>query len=132
MANTRRFSLRQLSLHALLLAAALALGGARCANEAPSPSLPAVDVAHPVAREVVEWDEYSGRVEAVERVDVRARVSGYIESIRFVDGQIVEPGDLLFVIDPRPFRAALARAEAELASARASLVAAAHDGRRGG
>jgi RND family efflux transporter MFP subunit len=125
-----RFPSRQLALRALLLAAALALGGARCAPDAPEAKPPAVDVAHPVVREIVEWDEYSGRVEAVERVEVRARVSGYIESIRFVDGQIVEPGDLLFVIDPRPYRAALSRAEAELASARASLALAENDARR--
>ncbi len=114
----------------LWLALALALAGARCAPEVPAVGPIEVDVAHPLVREIVEWDEYSGRLEAVERVDVRARVSGYIESVRFVDGQIVEQGDLLFVIDPRPYRASLSRAEAELASAHASLALAKNDAAR--
>ena len=101
-----------------------------CTREAPAPPETAVDVATPVVREIVEWDEYSGRLQAVERVEVRARVSGYIESIPFVDGQIVEPGQLLFVIDPRPYRAAFARAEAELARARADLALAKSNARR--
>lgn len=75
---------------------------------------PAVTVAHPVVREITEWDEYSGRFQAVETVEVRSRVSGYLDSIHFVDGQIVEQGDLLFVIDPRPFEVALEQTEAEL------------------
>jgi RND family efflux transporter MFP subunit len=110
-----------------LLAVGLPLG---CAPEATAPPPPSVEVAHPVVREIVEWDEYSGRLQAVERVEVRARVSGYIESVPFLDGQIVEPGDLLFVIDPRPYRAALARAEADLSSAIARRALAGSDARR--
>jgi RND family efflux transporter MFP subunit len=94
------------------------------------PPPPAVEVAHPVVREIVEWDEYSGRLEAVERVEVRARVSGYVESVHFADGQIVESGALLFVIDPRPYQAAVSRAEAEVASAKARLALAERDSRR--
>ena len=75
---------------------------------------PAVTVAHPLVREITEWDEYTGRFQAVETVEVRSRVSGYLDSVHFQDGQIVEAGDLLFVIDPRPFEVALDQAEAEL------------------
>ncbi len=81
----------------------------------------AVDVAQPLVRTVREWDEYTGRFEAVERVEMRARVSGYVKSVDFKDGAIVEKGDLLFVIDPRPFEATLQAAEARLAIARARL-----------
>ena len=105
----------------LLLASALALGGARCANEAPAPAAPAVEVAQPLVRAVVDWDDYTARIDAVDRVEVRARVSGYLESVNFTDGEIVEQGALLFVIDPRPYRAAMERAEAELRGAAARL-----------
>src|SRR5262245_54612476 len=83
-----RMSSPRRALAGALLAAALALGGARCSDETPEAPPPAVEVAHPVVREVVEWDEYSGRIEATERVDVRSRVSGYIDSVEFTDGQI--------------------------------------------
>jgi len=91
-------------------------------NEGPvAPPPPKVTVSQPVVREVIEWDEYTGRLEAVESVEVRARVSGYLESIHFQDGQIVKKGDLLFVIDPRPYQAELDQAEAELELAKARL-----------
>jgi RND family efflux transporter MFP subunit len=81
-------------------------------------------VATLVEREVVEWDEYTARLEAVELVEVRARVSGYLDAVRFQEGAMVAAGDLLFVIDPRPYQAALRRAKAELglAEARAELA----------
>lgn len=82
---------------------------------------PPVTVSTPVVREITEWDEYTGRFVAVDSVEVRARVSGYLESVNFEDGQIVNQGDLLFVIDPRPFRIALERAEAELVQAETRL-----------
>jgi RND family efflux transporter MFP subunit len=66
---------------------------------------------------VLEWDEFTGRLEAVESVEIRPRVTGYIESVNFTEGSIVRKGDLLFVIDPRPYRAELSKAEAELARA---------------
>lgn len=78
----------------------------------PPPPLPQVTVSQPVAREVVEWDEYTGRLEAVESVEVRARVNGYLQSIHFTDGAIVQKGALLFVIDPRPYQEELNRATA--------------------
>lgn len=81
----------------------------------------AVDVAAPILRTVREWDQYTGRFEAVDRVEVRARVSGYIEEVHFRDGQFVEEGDLLYTIDPRPFEAALARADANVARAESQL-----------
>jgi multidrug efflux pump subunit AcrA (membrane-fusion protein) len=70
----------------------------------PPPPLPKVTVSQPVARHVVESDTYTGRLEAVESVDVRARVNGYLQSVNFTDGAIVKKGALLFVIDPRPYQ----------------------------
>ena len=88
-------------------------------QQAPPP--PKVTVSKPLVREVVEWDEYVGRLEATDSVEVRARVSGYLESIHFDEGEIVDKGQLLFVIDPRPYRAALNRAEGNLEQSRARL-----------
>ena len=65
--------------------------------------LPIVTTSKPVLSDVIEWDEYTGRFEAVASVEIRARVSGYVDQIAFTDGQSVKKGDLLFVIDPRPF-----------------------------
>ena len=75
---------------------------------------PKVIVSHPVVKDIVEWDEYTGRFEAVERVDISARISGYLDEIRFTDGDIVQKGDILFVIDQRPLKIALDRAQAQL------------------
>src|SRR5918992_5166048 len=86
-----------------------------------SPPPPKVTVSQPAARDVVEWNEYTGRLEAVESVEVRAYVNGYLQSIHFKDGSVVKKGDLLFVIDPKPYEAALERAKAELALANARL-----------
>ncbi len=83
---------------------------------------PVVTVAQPLARHVVEWDEYTGRFEASERVDVRARVSGYVDRVQFGDGTDVKQGDLLFTIDQRPFQIALTSAEADLSRAQAQVV----------
>lgn len=77
------------------------------------PPPPKVTVAHPQMGTVTNWDEYPGHLEAVESVEIRPRVSGYIESIHFEDGAEVNAGALLFVIDPKPFRAELERAQAE-------------------
>ncbi len=86
-----------------------------------APPPPKVTVGQPVVRELIEWDEYIGRLEAVDSVEVRARVSGYLQSVHFKEGAIVKKGDLLFVIDPRPYQAELDRAEAELKLAKARL-----------
>ncbi len=80
-------------------------------------ALPEVPVIAPERRSLVEYDEYTGRFEAIRRVEVRARVSGYLDRVAFQEGQLVEEGDLLFVIDQRPFRIALDAARAGLAEA---------------
>jgi RND family efflux transporter MFP subunit len=101
----------------LALFAALAAGGCKPQEQPPSVPAPPVTVATPIRKEVVEWDEYTGRTEAVESVDVRPRVSGYIDQISFKDGQLVKPGDVLFVIDPRPYQDVLDQDKANLQSA---------------
>ena len=88
---------------------------------AAAPPPPTVTVAKPIIRELIESKDFTGQFEAVESVDVRARVSGYLESINFTDGQIVKKGDLLFVIEPKPFELALESAKATLAQANANL-----------
>ncbi len=88
-------------------------------SEAPQPL--AVEIANPLFEEITEWDEYTGRFEASNRVEVRARVSGYVESVNFKDGQNVEKGDILFIIDQRPFKIALNQAKASYNQAYASL-----------
>ena len=82
---------------------------------------PEVDVANPMKATVTSWDEYSGRFEAVSEVEIRARVSGYIESVNFEDGQEVQKGDVLFVVDQRPFKIALDSAQARFDLAKKEL-----------
>src|SRR6266581_9428250 len=86
-----------------------------------APPPPKVTVSQPSMRDVTEWEEYTGRLEAVESVEVRARVNGYLQSIHFKNGATVKQGDLLFVIDPRPYQAELERAKADFALANAKL-----------
>lgn len=90
-------------------------------QQQPAPPPPAVTVSPPLKRAVVEWDEYTGQYAAIDDVEIRARVSGYLQSTHFEEGQMVQEGDLLFVIDPRPFEAALAQARAQLAEAQARV-----------
>ena len=90
-------------------------GGEAQAN--PAPSAPAVEVAAAVGQTITEWDEFSGRIEAVDRVEIRPRVSGTIDTVHFREGSIVKKGDPLFTIDPRPYAAEVARAEAALNAA---------------
>jgi RND family efflux transporter MFP subunit len=97
---------------------ALTLGLSAC--DKPAPEVippPSVTVAEPLTKSITEWDEYTGRFEAMQSIDLRARVSGYLTKIAFKDGQIVKAGDLLFVIDPRPYELALEEAKATLARA---------------
>lgn len=82
-----------------------------------TPPPPTVTVSAPLEEAVTQYDEFTGRFRAVERVEVRARVDGYLEEIKFQDGQLVEKGEVLFVIDQRPYRIALEQARAELESA---------------
>lgn len=86
-----------------------------------APMPPAVTVAAPLHQRLTEWDEFTGRFEATAAVEVRARVSGYLQAINFVDGAIVKKGDVLFVIDPRPYQAAVDRARSDLDAANAKL-----------
>lgn len=96
---------------------------AACSKEAPPPDpAPTVLVASPIVREVTDWDDYAGRFEAVDSVEVRPRVSGLLQSVHFRDGDNVKKGQLLFVIDPRPFEARLAQSRAQLTRAQAAQV----------
>jgi RND family efflux transporter MFP subunit len=107
----------------LLTVAALITG---CGEQKPAagggaPPPPSVTVAEPVKRTVFDYDEYVGRFVAIDSVEIRARVSGYLDSVHFTDGQMVKQGDLLFTIDKRPFENALAQARANLALAQSNL-----------
>jgi membrane fusion protein, multidrug efflux system len=105
-----------------VVGASLLTVGCRVAHTAPAVPLPTVTVAEVEERKIAEWDEFIGRFEAVESVEIRPRVSGTIEHVAFQEGKEVRKGDLLFQIDPRPYRADLARAEAELAQAGSTAV----------
>jgi len=82
------------------------------------PPPPEVSVAEVIQRNIAQWDEFTGHVEASETVEIRPRVSGYIESVEYIDGHEVKKGQVLFIIDQRPYQADLERAEAELARAK--------------
>ena len=107
---------------ALVVLLALALSGcSEKPQQAAAPAAPPVTVAQPTKRTVTDWDEFTGRFEAVEEVQVRARVGGYVNSVEFRDGAMVKTGDLLYVIDPRPFEAVATQADGQLADARAKV-----------
>jgi RND family efflux transporter MFP subunit len=114
---------------ALLLLTSACGQNQQAAPAAPPP--PAVTVANPVKRNLVDYDEYVGRFVAIDSVEVRARVSGYLDQVHFTDGQMVKQGDLLFTIDRRPFETSLAQAKANLAQAKANLAFAESDLARG-
>jgi len=111
---------RSLPLCVIALLALAGCGEAPKQGAAPPP--PTVTVAKPTQRTVIDQDEYVGRFVAVEMVEVRARVSGYLEAVHFRDGQIVKQGDLLFSVDKRPFQNTLAQATANLALAKSNLT----------
>jgi RND family efflux transporter MFP subunit len=117
-------------LAAVLLAAVLA-GCGQGQQQGGAQNLPAVTVAKPVQRTVVDQDEYVGRFVAVNSVEIRSRLSGYLSKIHFTDGQIVKQGDLLFTVDRRPFEIVLEQMRANLAQARANLAFAKADLERG-
>jgi len=101
---------RQIGLSLILAAVVLTAS----ATQAQMPGPPPVTVAKPVVKDLIEWDEFTGRFEAVGQVDVRARVNGFLESVHFTDGALVKQGDLLFVIDRRPYQAVANQAQATL------------------
>ena len=124
--RSRLFTRARASWLAIALAGALLFGLKTFVSpddaRADAPSMPTVTVSQPLRQEIVEWDEYVGRFEASQAVEIRPRVSGALQSIHFRDGEIVRKGQLLFVIDPRPFAAALAEARAREAGARSQLA----------
>lgn len=115
---------------ALALIAVAGLGWKFLATPDPASALPppaVVQTAQPLVREVTQWDDYVGRFAPSRTVEVRPRVSGAITQILFKDGDYVQAGQALFVVDPRPYRAALAEAQAEVTSANATLALARSD-----
>lgn len=104
----------------MALSAALAASSAASA-QTTTPAPPSVTVSQPLQKEITEWDQFTGQFQAVEFVEIRARVAGYLTEIHFQDGQTVKKGDLLFVIDPRPYEAALASMRAQLSQAEAQV-----------
>ncbi|MCH7338312.1 efflux RND transporter periplasmic adaptor subunit [Acinetobacter higginsii] len=124
-------SRKQLTLSAVILAI-FATGGsfilfqenadAKATPTTSAPPATTVDVASVISQTITDWQEYSGRLEAIDQVDVRPQVSGKLIAVHFKDGSLVNKGDLLFTIDPRPFEAELNRAKAQLASAEAQVT----------
>ena len=136
MNSTRAFSsfslirgARDIALWCALAALVVSCGERQQQGGAPPP--PAVTVAKPVKRAVTDFDEYVGRFTAINSVEVRARVSGYLDGVHFTDGQIVKQGDLLFTIDKRPFQNTLDQARANLAQAKSNLAFTESDYTRG-
>jgi RND family efflux transporter MFP subunit len=117
----------------LIVVSALTVLLASCGQgqQAAAPPPPVVTVAHPTRRTVIDQDEYVGRFVAVNSVEIRARVSGYLDHVHFTDGQTVKQGDLLFTVDKRPFQTSLDQARANLAQARANMAFAEADLARG-
>ena len=113
-----------------LLALTLLFAGCSKPPQAAAPPPPTVTVGAAEQREIVEYDEFTGRLDAVESVEIRPRVSGYLQEVRFQSGQLVKKGDVLFLIDPRTRKATLDRAEAELLRAQAQAEVAERDATR--
>ncbi|MCC6209210.1 MAG: efflux RND transporter periplasmic adaptor subunit [Gammaproteobacteria bacterium] len=131
--NTSRLPAVSKSLFALVPAVSLLVACGQDQHAQPpagGPPPPAVSVATVEVRKVAQWDEFTGRIEATDVVEIRPRVSGVIEAMPYREGGEVHKGDILFVIDQRPFRAALDRAEAELAQARAQAALAGSESTR--
>lgn len=112
--------------------AAFAIALAGCAAKtAPPPPTPSVTVATPLKMDVIDWDDYEGQFQAVDSVDVRPRVSGYLVGVGFKDGDYVKKGQRLFTIDPRPYQAVLDQAKGQTARAQATVVNAKAQAARG-
>jgi membrane fusion protein, multidrug efflux system len=128
--RNRRFAIPGALSVVVLSLGALTLG--RTKEPPAAPPLPAVTVAPVEQREIADWDEFTGRLQAVDAVEIRPRVSGYIKRVDFAEGKEVKKGEVLFEIDPRPYQAALAQAQAELEKARSAAALAASDVERAG
>jgi multidrug efflux system membrane fusion protein len=126
----RSFSALRFPLITLTVLITAACGKAPEATQSGMPP-PAVSVAKVIEQQVTEWDELTGRLEAPESVDIRPRVSGFIDKVAFDEGSLVKKGDLLFQIDPRPFEAEVKRLQAELQQARATERRTASEAERG-
>jgi len=123
---------RRRGIRPLILLLAVALSA--CSEKPPqqaAAAAPPVTVAPPVKRTVTDWDEFTGRFEAVEEVQVRARVGGFVTNVEFRDGTMVKTGDLLYVIDSRPFEAVADQADGQLSDARAKAELAKRELERG-
>jgi membrane fusion protein, multidrug efflux system len=107
-----------------------ACGNPEAANQAEAPPAPEVSVAQVVSERITEWDEFTGRLQAPETVNLMPRVSGYIDKVHFTEGALVNKGDLLVQIDPKPFAAEVARLKAELQSAQSALALAENEYQR--
>src|SRR6266478_8961030 len=120
------------SLATFALTFELLTGG--CGKPVPkiAPPPPVVSVVQPIEREVIGWDDYIGRLESPETVEVRARVNGYLDKVHFKEGKEVKKGDVLFTIDPRPYQADYDRAEAERQRAESQADLAKNDAARAG
>ena len=105
-----------------LLTIAVLLALSACGTPPPPAPAPTVSVAAALEREVQDWDEFTGRFQAVQHVDIKARVTGYIDRVAFREGSLVSKGDLLFSIDPRAYANETRRSEAELARLRAAAM----------
>lgn len=125
-ATPQRLSARAKGGIALLVVAILAFAGFKYFGAAPAladtPPPPTVTVAQPLQRTITEWDDYTGRFEASQSVEIRPRVSGQLVGVHFRDGDLVRRGQLLFTVDPRPYQAALAEARARLAAAQSAFA----------
>ena len=122
----RRIPRRTGGIVAILVVLVLAYVGVRRFGvgeaQADAPPMPTITVAQPIQRSIVEWDDYSGRFEAAQSVEIKPRVSGQLQAVHFRDGEIVQAGQLLFTIDQRPFLAALNEARARAQAARTALT----------
>ena len=105
-----------------LVASAALAGCSRTVMQLPAPEPPAISVSYPVEWEVTDYAEFTGRLAAVDSVEVRAHVWGYLEKVNFEDGAIVQKGDVLFELDPRPYEAILAQAKAKVAQDEAQFA----------
>ena len=124
-------SLKPLRFPLAALAVVVISACGRTPDAVQAPAAPKVTVAKVIEQPINEWDEFTGRLEAPETVEVRPRVAGQIDQVAFTEGAQVKKGDLLFQIDPRPFQAEVRRLEAQLQQAKATAIRSANEARRG-